>query len=122
MEFTVLKSPKGFGDLFQRSHSFLNSFLDPNLKTRLPNHWYPFPLHSQGLMPCKQQSDILTPSPRHRRRPRRRHWPSPSPPPPPLAVVAAAAAIAVAIAVAAATTIAATAAVVDCYVFVTPTP
>jgi hypothetical protein len=61
MEFTVLNSPKGFWrSLPKRSHSFLNSFLDPNLKTRLPTHWYPFPLHSQGLMPCKQQSDILT--------------------------------------------------------------
>ena len=59
-EFTVLIPRKVFGDLFLRSHSFLNSFLDPNLKTRLPTHWYPFPLHSQGLMPCKQQSDILT--------------------------------------------------------------
>ena len=54
MEFTVLNSPKGFWrSLPQRSHSFL----DPNLKTRLPTHWYPFPLHLQGLMPCKQQSD-----------------------------------------------------------------
>ncbi len=44
---------KVFRDLFQRSHSFVN----PNhLKTWLPNHWYPFPLHSQGWMPCKQQS------------------------------------------------------------------
>ncbi len=57
MKFTVLNSPKGFWrSLPQRSHSFL----DPNLKTWLPTHWYPFPLHSQGWMPCKQQSDILT--------------------------------------------------------------
>jgi hypothetical protein len=57
MEFTVLNSPKDFWrSLPQRSHSFL----DPNLKTWLPTHWYPFPLHSQGWMPCKQQSDILT--------------------------------------------------------------
>jgi hypothetical protein len=39
-----------------------------------------------------------------------------------IAAAAAAAAIAVAIAVADATTIAATTAVVDCYVFITPTP
>ena len=57
IECMVLNSLKGFWrSLPQRSHSFLN----PNLKTRLPTHWYPFPLHSQGLMPCKQQSDILT--------------------------------------------------------------
>jgi hypothetical protein len=57
MEFTVLNSPKGFWrSLPQRSHSFL----DPNLKTWLPTHWCPSPLHSQGWMSCKQQSDILT--------------------------------------------------------------
>ena len=34
MEFMVLKSPNGFWrPLPQRSHSFLNSFLDPNQKT-----------------------------------------------------------------------------------------
>ncbi len=50
-------SQKVFGDLFQRSHSFVN----PNhLKTWLPNHWCPFPFHSQGWMPCKQQSNIPT--------------------------------------------------------------
>ena len=32
--------------------------------TWLPIHWCLFPLHSQGWMPCKQQSDILT----HKRR------------------------------------------------------
>jgi hypothetical protein len=57
MDCTVLNSPKGFWrSLPQRSHSFL----DPNLKTWLTTHWYPFPLHSQGWMLCKQQSDILT--------------------------------------------------------------
>ncbi len=31
-----------------------------HLKTWLPIHWCPFLLHSQGWMPCKQQSDIPT--------------------------------------------------------------
>ncbi len=53
----VLNSPKGFGDLFLRSHSFL----DPNhLKTLLPNYRCPFLLHSQAWMPCKQQWDNPT--------------------------------------------------------------
>jgi hypothetical protein len=61
-EIYGFKFPKRFLEISsrERSHSFLNSFLNPNLKTRLPIHWYPFPLHSQGLMPCKQQPDILT--------------------------------------------------------------
>ncbi len=38
------------------SHFFSSS---ANLKTWLPNHWCPFPLHSHGSMPSKQQSHIL---------------------------------------------------------------
>jgi hypothetical protein len=60
-EFTVLNSQKGFRRSLPEILLFSQLF-DPNLKTRLPTHWYPFPLHSQGLMPCKQQSNILTPS------------------------------------------------------------
>ncbi len=58
VEIYGFKFPKRFfGDLFQRSHSFdsfdsFDSFL--NLIIR------PSPLHSQGSMPCKQQSNILT--------------------------------------------------------------
>ncbi len=48
---------KVFGDLFQRSHFFSSS---DHLKTWLPNHWCPFSLHSQGWMPCNQQSHIAT--------------------------------------------------------------
>jgi hypothetical protein len=62
MEFTVLNSPKGFWrSLPKRSQSFLNSFLYPNLKikTRLPTHWYPFPLHSQGLPGIQLWAHIL---------------------------------------------------------------
>jgi hypothetical protein len=60
-EFLFLISPRGFwSSLGQRPH-FIHSFLNPNhLKTWLPTHWCPSPLHSQGWMPCKQQSDILT--------------------------------------------------------------
>ncbi len=52
------KFPKRFGDLFQRSHFVF--FSSANLKTLLPNHWCPFPLHSHGSVPSKQQSHILT--------------------------------------------------------------
>jgi hypothetical protein len=56
--FYGFKFPKKvFGDLLQRSHSFLNH---NHLKTLLPNHWCPFPLHSHGSMPFKQQSHIPT--------------------------------------------------------------
>ncbi len=55
-EIYDLKFPKWFfEDLFQRSQFF--SSLD-NLKTRLPNHWCPVPLHSHGSMPSKKQSNI----------------------------------------------------------------
>ncbi len=59
------KFPKRFLEISSRdltsSWLLLSSFVNPyHLKTWLPTHWYPFPLHSQGWMPCKQQSDILT--------------------------------------------------------------
>ncbi len=53
----VLNSPKGFlWDLFQRSHFFISV---DNLKTWLPIHWCPSPLHLHGSMPSKQ-SEILS--------------------------------------------------------------
>ncbi len=43
---------KVFGDLFQRSHFFFSS--SANLKTWLPIHWCPFPLHLHSSVPSEQ--------------------------------------------------------------------
>ncbi len=58
------KFPKRFsGELFPRDLTLFWLFSlfcrSNHLKTWLPNHWCPSSLHSQGSMPCKQQSDIL---------------------------------------------------------------
>ncbi len=55
------KFPKRFWRSLPEISLLLFSFVNPNhLKTWLPNHWCPFPFHSQGWMPCNQQSHILT--------------------------------------------------------------
>ncbi len=56
-EFTILNSPKGFWRSLPEISLFCQSY---HLKTWLPNHWCPFPFHSQGWMPCNQQSNIPT--------------------------------------------------------------
>ena len=50
-EFLFLNSPRGFRrSLGQRSHfiGFIDSLIDPYLKTWLPTNCYPFPLHSHA--------------------------------------------------------------------------
>ncbi len=60
-EFTVSNSPKGFWRSLPEISVLLFSFVNPNhLRTQLPNHWCPFPLHSQSWMPWNQQSNIPT--------------------------------------------------------------
>jgi hypothetical protein len=79
MEFMVLNSPKGFWrSLPKRSHSFLNSFLDPFSKDLITNPLVPFPFafarlnalqsavrHSNTIpSPSQMMSDFVK---RHRR-------------------------------------------------------
>ncbi len=54
------KFPKRFLEISLRDLTSSSFFFSPsaNLRTWLPDHWCPFPLHSQGWMPYNQQSNI----------------------------------------------------------------
>ncbi len=54
------KFPKRFLEISSRDLTLFSTLLSILIYTRFPTHWYLFPFHSQGSMPCKQQSDIVT--------------------------------------------------------------